>query len=144
MIAAIEGQKFDIQGNLLFIKTQSGVVYETIATANLIEAALETTDLLQIPTQVIYREDSQTIYAFEDFREKVAFNILIKVPGISGQSAMIILDSIEAVSELYEAIADNDTAYLVKIKGIGLNKAKAIIEALKTKVSKLIEQPAKQ
>lgn len=144
MIAAILGNRSDIQGNKLFLQTHAGIVYETIATVKLIEAISETNAKILIPTQVIYRETDQTIYAFEDLREKEAFNILVQASGISGKSAMVILDSIESVPGLYEAIADSDSSFLIKIKGIGKNKAKVIIDDLKAKVSKLIDQPANQ
>ena len=142
MIAAIEGVIYEYTDTKLMILTSSGLVYELLASKKLIDDCAKgwgsAGEPIVISTQAMYREDSQLLFGFSDDREKKAFNLLLSASGIGGKYALSIIDQVDSIDELYQAIVNSDTQYLVKLKGVGLSKAKTIIKHLKKKVSNII------
>ena len=115
----------------------SFIGYRVYCTKNTIQLATDTH--ISLDTTRIIKEESHTLYGFTSDKEKQAFDLLRTASGIGGNTALLILDSIDNVNDLYQAIADSNSAYFVKFKGIGKAKADLIIKGLKKKVEKLIE-----
>lgn len=93
---------------------------------------LETVKLL---TQFIVKEDSQTLYGFENAGERALFNHLISVSGVGPNTAMVMLSTMSP-EELKSAIIGENIVALKKIKGIGDRTAKRIVLDLKDKIVK--------
>lgn len=102
-----------------------GVGFEVIATPDTLATCHEGSDVHLI-TQLIVREDSQTLYGFTTTDERDVFNILITAPGIGPKVALAVL-SIFQPDQLRLAIANEDEGALTQVPGIGKKTAKQMI-----------------
>ena len=98
-------------------------------------AKIEKLENVKLLTHFIVREDSQTLYGFEDGIERSLFSLLISVSGVGPNTAIVMLSTMTA-DELKSAIISENTLALKKIKGIGEKTAKRIIIDLKDKIVK--------
>ena len=87
-------------------------------------------DEVLIYTYNVVREDEQYLVGFLSLEEKSVFLSLIKVKGLGPKSAIGALSS-TTPSEVVNAIASNNVAYLKKLPGIGAKAAAQIILDLK-------------
>ncbi len=106
--------------------------HRVYCTTETIESSIHTH--IELLVQDIHREESYTLYGFKTTEQKDTFNLLRKVKGIGGNSALLVLDSIDNIESLHQAIKDGDSAYFVKFKGIGKTTANNIINDLKNKI----------
>lgn len=81
-------------------------------------------------TYNVVREDEQYLVGFSSLDEKSVFLSLIKVKGLGPRTAINALSS-TTPSEVVNAIASNNIAYLKKLPGIGAKAAAQIILDLK-------------
>lgn len=129
-----------IKGALTY-KSPTYVIVETGGIGYLINISLttyskiETLENVKLLTQFLVREDSQTLYGFNDAVERSLFNLLISVSGVGASTAMIMLSAMTP-DELKSAIIGENILILKKIKGIGEKTAKRIILDLKDKILK--------
>lgn len=80
----------------------------------------------------LHREDTMRLFGFYNEQEKALFSLLLNISGIGPSMALSILSGITA-QELIEAVQSEDTAALVRIPGIGKNKAEKLIFELQRK-----------
>ncbi len=81
-------------------------------------------------TYEVVREDDQYLVGFKTLEEKAVFLALIKVKGLGPKSAIGAL-SATTPTQVINAIASNNVAYLKKLPGIGGKAAAQIILDLK-------------
>ncbi|WP_124057451.1 Holliday junction branch migration protein RuvA [Vaginisenegalia massiliensis] len=81
-------------------------------------------------TELVVREDSQTLYGFKDLAEKQLFLTLNRVSGIGPKSALSILAA-DDDQGLVQAIEAGDSQYLMKFPGVGKKTAQQMILDLK-------------
>ncbi len=136
-IAGVDTKSIPAYIDLLVGSDMSFIGHRVYCTKNTIKYANDTH--IALDTTLIIKEESHTLYGFPDKLQKSCFDLLRTAKGIGGNTAILILDSIGSVQELYQAIADDDVSYFVKFKGIGKVTAESLIEQLKGKVSKIIE-----
>ncbi len=79
------------------------------------------------------RDDSFTLFGFATKQERELYRLLLTVSGVGGNSARMILSSIQP-NELCNVIANGDERQLKAVKGIGLKTAQRIIVDLKDKI----------
>lgn len=84
----------------------------------------------------VVREDSHTLYGFEDLHQKEIFIKLMSVSGIGPKSALAIMAS-EDHEGLLQAIVSENVTYLTKFPGVGKKTAQQMILDLKDKVDEL-------
>ena len=89
---------------------------------------------IQLFTSLVVREDSLTLFGFEDTQERDLFALLQTVTGIGPRVAQSILNTL-TVSDLRNAIGNESAAALEKVSGLGKKGAARIILELKDKVS---------
>ena len=89
---------------------------------------------IQLFTSLVVREDSLTLFGFEDTQERDLFVLLQTVTGIGPRVAQSILNTL-TVSDLRNAIGSESAAALEKVSGLGKKGAARIILELKDKVS---------
>ncbi len=87
----------------------------------------------QLPTTLVVREDSLTLFGFTDDDERHAFDVLQSVTGIGPRTAQAVLATL-TVDELRAAVAADDLATLSKPAGIGRRGAARIALELKDKL----------
>ncbi|MBC7367149.1 MAG: Holliday junction branch migration protein RuvA [Undibacterium sp.] len=91
--------------------------------------------IVKLHTQVIYREDAQTLYGFATTTDRDFFRLMIEhVTGIGPKSALVIMSRL-SVDLLESAIRSGDVGMLAKCPGIGKKTAERLVVELKSKVS---------
>lgn len=94
-------------------------------------------DLGQEVTLLIHhvvREDAQLLYGFATSKERIAFRQLIKISGIGARTALAILSGL-SVESLTQAVAQQETALLTRVPGIGKKTAERLVLELKGKIT---------
>ena len=132
MIASIRGEVLAIVDNAVIIDV-GGVGISTLV----VERTLQTLSIgskATLHTSLMVREDSLTLFGFEDTQERDFFVLLQTVTGIGPRVAQSILNTL-TVSDLRNAIGSESAAALEKVSGLGKKGAARIILELKDKVS---------
>lgn len=84
-------------------------------------------------THLAVREDAHTLYGFSSASERSAFRALIKVSGIGARTALSLLSGM-TVSELANAIAQQESGRLTRVPGIGKKTAERLLLELRGKL----------
>lgn len=132
MIASIRGEVLAIIDNSVIIDV-GGVGISTLV----VERTLQTLSIgakATLHTSLMVREDSLTLFGFEDTQERDLFVLLQTVTGIGPRVAQSILNTL-TVSDLRNAIGNESAGALEKVSGLGKKGAARIILELKDKVS---------
>jgi len=132
MIASIRGEVLAIIDNSVVIDV-GGVGISTLV----VERTLQTLSIgakATLHTSLMVREDSLTLFGFEDTQERDLFVLLQTVTGIGPRVAQSILNTL-TVSDLRNAIGNESATALEKVSGLGKKGAARIILELKDKVS---------
>ena len=132
MIASIRGEVLAIVDNAVIIDV-GGVGISTLV----VERTLQTLSIgskATLHTSLMVREDSLTLFGFEDTQERDLFVLLQTVTGIGPRVAQSILNTL-TVNDLRNAIGNESAAALEKVSGLGKKGAARIILELKDKVS---------
>jgi Holliday junction DNA helicase RuvA len=132
MIASIKGEITDLANKFAVIETADGIGYQIFLTTKNI-AKFKKGQNVKLLTELIVREDSQSLYGFLEKQEKEVFNLTQKVSGVGPKMAMAILD-VFAPKELVLAIEQGDVSLFKQISGIGNKLAQKIILELKGQV----------
>lgn len=138
MIAYIKGKFIEKTPAYVVVETAGGVAYYiniSLATFSQIKE-LESGILF---THYVVKEDGQTLFGFFDEEERSLFRLLISVNGVGGNTARLILSSLN-VGELMHAIATENVNVIKSVKGIGLKTAQRIVLDLKDKIGKTTAQ----
>jgi Holliday junction DNA helicase RuvA len=117
---------------LLAIIECGGVGYGVNVSARTGEMLPDEGSELMLLTHLVVREDSMTLYGFLDVQERELFLNMIEVNGIGPKMAQRILSSVSP-NDLLSLIAQEDSAGLSRIKGIGKKTSEMLVLALKDK-----------
>lgn len=98
-------------------------------------AQIEKLEQVKILIHQHIKEDSNTLYGFNEEAERSLFALLISVSGIGPNTARVILSSMTP-DEVRSSIVGEGVAAFSRVKGIGPKTAKRIILDLKDKVMK--------
>ena len=115
----------------------NGIGYQ-ILVANPFRYSSMTDDEVQIYLHQAVREDSMTLYGFQDYKAKQLFLKLISVSGIGPKSGLSILANGDHEG-LIQAIETENLTYLTKFPGVGKKTASQIVLDLKGKLTELID-----
>jgi holliday junction DNA helicase RuvA len=96
-------------------------------------ASLRVGDRAHVPTSLVVREDSLTLYGFADEDERSVFELLQTASGVGPRLALAML-AVHAPNALRRAVATEDLAALTKVPGIGKKGAQRIILELKDRL----------
>jgi holliday junction DNA helicase RuvA len=83
-----------------------------------------------------HKEDGFRLFGFYSEDEKNLFAILLNISGIGPSMALSILSGIK-ISDLIQAVKEDNPSTLLRIPGIGKSKADKLIFELKRKIKKL-------
>ena len=113
----------------------NGIGYLINITLNTFTAIGEKEEVrLYTHTQIL--EDAHNLFGFYSQKERDLFELLISVSGVGCNTARLILSSL-TVSELSNAIANDDAKTIQSVKGIGTKTAQRIVIDLKDKLKKI-------
>ena len=96
-------------------------------------AALRTGAEATLPTSMVVREDSLTLFGFADEDEKQMFELLQTASGVGPKLAQAML-AVLSPDGLRVAIAGDDVKTLTRVPGIGQKGAQRIILELKDRI----------
>jgi holliday junction DNA helicase RuvA len=96
-------------------------------------AGLRVGDQAHVPTSLVVREDSLTLYGFGDDDEKTVFELLQTASGVGPRLALAML-AVHTPNALRRAVATEDVTALTKVPGIGRKGAQRIVLELKDRL----------
>ncbi|MGH3319949.1 MAG: Holliday junction branch migration protein RuvA [Streptosporangiaceae bacterium] len=95
----------------------------------------------RVPTSLVVREDSLTLYGFSDDDERATFELLQTASGVGPRLALAML-AVHAPDALRRAVGEGDIAALTRVPGIGRKGAQRIILELKDRLGPPEERQA--
>lgn len=109
-----------------------GVGFELMCTPGTL-ATLRTGSEATLPTSMVVREDSMTLFGFADEDERSMFELVQTASGVGPKLAQAML-AVLSPDGVRTAIATDDVRTLTKVPGIGQKGAQRIILELKDRV----------
>jgi Holliday junction DNA helicase RuvA len=97
-------------------------------------ASLRVGDRAHVPTSLVVREDSLTLYGFADDDERSVFELLQTASGVGPRLALAML-AVHSPNALRRAVATEDLTTLTKVPGIGKKGAQRIVLELKDRLA---------
>ena len=89
-------------------------------------------------THFVVREDAQLLYGFATAKERSAFRQLIKISVIGARTALAVLSGMTA-DALAQAVAQQESALLTRVPGIGKKTAERLVLELRGKITADLE-----
>src|SRR5512139_3053648 len=96
-------------------------------------AGLRVGDRSRVPTSLVVREDSLTLYGFADEDERTTFEVLQTASGVGPRLALAVL-AVHTPDALRRAMASEDVNALTKVPGIGKKGAQRMVLELKDRL----------
>jgi holliday junction DNA helicase RuvA len=137
MISFVRGEVAALTLNSAVVEV-GGIGLELMCTPGTL-ATLRTGQTATLPTSMVVREDSLTLFGFLDEDEKVVFELVQTASGVGPKLAQSILACL-APDELRVAVASDDTKTLTRVPGIGQKGAQRIILELKDRLGHPVGQ----
>lgn len=137
MIGKIKGKLSEIDKNIGYIETASGVFYKVYLPPKL----LDNTNInknIELYTHLQVREDNLTLYGFQNKQQFNVFEMLLTVDGIGPKSAFNIISYTEP-EKILKAATDNNLDFFCSIPGIGKKTAQKILLELSSILKKTYE-----
>ncbi len=131
MIAFVSGKVAAVTLSSAVLEV-GGVGLELMCTPNTL-ATLRPGSATTLPTSMVVREDSLTLFGFLDDDEKSCFELLQTASGVGPKLAQAML-AVLAPDDLRRAVAGEDVKTLTRVPGIGQKGAQRIILELKDRL----------
>src|ERR687890_687536 len=131
MIAFVRGPVAAVTLNSAVLEV-GGVGLELMCTPGTL-ATLRTDPVATLPTTLVVREDSMTLFGFLDEDEKGVFELVQTASGVGPKLAQAML-AVLSPDTLRTAVASDDVKTLTKVPGIGQKVAQRIILELKDRL----------
>jgi len=111
----------------------NGVGYKVYISGNTFKNLPKKGQEIKLYTHLYVRENAMDLYGFLNPEELEIFELLISIPGIGPKGALSVL-TVVSIETLKKAIANEESAVLTKVSGIGKKMAEKIVLELKTKI----------
>jgi Holliday junction DNA helicase RuvA len=131
MIASVRGEVLEVALDHAVVEA-AGVGYRVNATPSTL-ATLRQGSEARLVTAMIVREDSMTLYGFQDADTRDLFLTLLSVSGVGPRLGMATL-AVHDAAALRQALHDGDVAALTRVPGIGKRGAERMVLELRDKV----------
>lgn len=131
MIASLRGTVIDKGLDSVVIEC-GGVGYLCQATAETLASLPRNEDVFVLTTMVV-REESQTLFAFNDVASREVFARLQSVSGVGARLSLGVMSVLSPV-ELARAVSDGDVKALQRAPGVGKRLAERMAVDLKGKL----------
>jgi Holliday junction DNA helicase RuvA len=139
MIAFVRGRVAEV-GLTSAVLEVGGVGLELQCTPDTL-AALRTGADAELPTSMVVREDSLTLFGFADDDEKQMFELVQTASGVGPKLAQAML-AVHRPEALRRAVAGEDVKTLTTVPGIGQKGAQRIILELRDRIGAPTAAPA--
>ncbi len=104
-------------------------------------AGLRVGEPVRLPTSMVVREDSLTLFGFADDDERVLFELLQTASGVGPRLAQAML-AVHGPDALRRAVATEDLVGLTAVPGIGRKGAQRIVLELKDRIGAVPATPS--
>ncbi len=131
MIQQLRGTVIEA-GATTFTIDVGGVGFKALTTPAT-AAGLRIGESTTVHTSLVVREDSMTLFGFDDPGERDAFELVQTASGVGPKLAVAIV-SVLSPSELRRAVGSEDLARLCSVPGIGRKGAQKLVIELREKV----------
>jgi holliday junction DNA helicase RuvA len=131
VIAFVRGEVAEVTLNSAVLEV-GGVGLELMCTPNTL-ARLRTGQVATLPTSMVVREDSLTLFGFADDDEKQVFELVQTASGVGPKLAQAML-AVLSPDAVRRAVAGDDVRTLTAVPGIGQKGAQRIILELKDRI----------
>ncbi len=131
MIAFVKGTVADVGLSSAVIEV-GGIGLDVQCTPNTL-AQLRVGQLTTVPTTMIVREDSLTLFGFATDEEKATFELLQTASGVGPKLAQAML-AVHSPEALRRAITSDDVKTLTAVPGVGVKGAQRIILELRDRI----------
>jgi Holliday junction DNA helicase RuvA len=131
MIAFVRGRVAAVTLSSAVVEV-GGIGLEVMCTPGTL-ATLRPGQEATLPTSMVVREDSLTVFGFRDDDEKSMFELVQTASGVGPKVAQAIT-AVLAPDDLRRAIASDDVKTLTRVPGIGQKGAQRIILELKDRI----------
>ncbi|MBO0845963.1 MAG: Holliday junction branch migration protein RuvA [Nocardioides sp.] len=131
MIAFVRGEVAAVTLTSAVVEV-GGVGLELMCTPNTL-ATLRTGQTASLPTSMVVREDSLTLFGFADDDEKQVFELVQTASGVGPKLAQAML-AVLTPDAVRRAVAGDDVRTLTTVPGIGQKGAQRIILELKDRI----------
>ena len=131
MIAFVRGEVAAVSVTGAVVEV-GGVGLEVMCTPGTL-ATLRTGQPVTLPTSMVVREDSLTLFGFLDDDEKATFELVQTASGVGPKLAQAMLACLSP-DDLRTAVAADDVKTLTRVPGIGQKGAQRIILELKDRL----------
>ena len=131
MIAFVRGEVAALTLNSAILEV-GGVGLELMCTPNTL-AELRVGQVAALPTSMVVREDSLTLFGFADDDEKQVFELVQTASGVGPKLAQAML-AVLTPDAVRRAVAGDDVRTLTAVSGIGQKGAQRIILELKDRI----------
>lgn len=131
MIASVRGKVAAVSLSTAVVEV-GGIGIELLCTPNTL-ATLRAGEEAHLPTSLVVREDSLTLFGFTDTDERTLFELLQTASGVGPKLAQAML-AVLSPDGIRLAISTEDAKTLTKVPGIGQKGAQRIILELKDRI----------
>ena len=131
MIASVRGTVAAVTLSTAVVEV-GGIGIEMLCTPNTL-ATLRTGEEARLPTSLVVREDSLTLFGFTDTDERTLFELLQTASGVGPKLAQAML-AVLSPDGIRLAISTEDAKTLTKVPGIGQKGAQRVILELKDRI----------
>ncbi len=131
MIAFVRGEVAEVTLNSAVLEV-GGVGLELMCTPNTL-ATLRHGQVALLPTSMVVREDSLTLFGFADEDEKQVFELVQTASGVGPKLAQAML-AVLTPDAVRRAVAGDDVRTLTAVPGIGQKGAQRIILELRDRI----------
>ncbi len=131
MIAFVRGQVADVTLSSAVLEV-GGVGLELMCTPATL-AGLRVGQPARLPTSMVVREDSLTLFGFADDDEKQVFELVQTASGVGPKLAQAII-AVLGPDDVRRAVAGEDVKTLTRVPGVGQKGAQRIILELKDRI----------
>ena len=133
MIGRLTGVLIEKKPPLVLLDVQ-GVGYEVNVPMSTFYTLPGNDEKVTLHTYPVVREDAHLLYGFVTETERQAFRQLVKISGVGARTALAVLSGL-SVTDLYQAVVDQDSKQIIKIPGIGKKTAERLLLELRDKLN---------
>jgi Holliday junction DNA helicase RuvA len=132
MIASLRGTLLSTGVDHAIVET-GGVGYLVFAPRPVLGALPSVGEEVRFHTYLVVREDALTLFGFASLQQRALFELLLSVSGVGPKVALNLIGGVQP-DELRAAVAQNDTARLARVPGIGKKMSERLVLELRGKL----------